>query len=134
MTARSLLYSSHHPKQCVKHSGNCLVLPKMCRVSKLDNELPSLLSCGLELMVLPSSSFRQPLPSPTKLLYRLDVTWLCRFSLLATSRFFHYSTVSSSGKCTPGSRSYSHRVDTWADSACIHQHVLMPRSKAACII
>ena len=80
MTARSLLYSSHHLKLCVKHSGNCRVLPKMCRVSKLDNELPSLLSCGLELMVLPSSSFRQPLPSPTKLLYRLD-TARCNLAL-----------------------------------------------------
>ena len=37
----------------------------------------------------------------------------------------------SSGNCTPGSRSYSDLVDTWADFVCIHQLVLRPCPKSA---
>jgi len=38
------------------------------------------------------------------------------------------------GNRTPGSRSYSDLMDTWADSVCIHQFILKPCSKAACIM
>jgi len=43
----------------------------------------------------------------------------------------HYIT---SGKRTPGSRSYFDIVDTWVDSACIHQLVLKLCSKAAWVM
>jgi len=39
--------------------------------------------------------------------------------------------IDTSGNHTPGSRSYSDLVDTWADSICIHQLVLRPCSKSA---
>jgi len=40
----------------------------------------------------------------------------------------HFSLSSSSGNRTPGSRSYSDLVDTWADSVCIYQLLLRPCS------
>ena len=49
---------------------------------------------------------------------------VCLFSIF----FIH---LFSSGNCTPGSRSYSDLVDTWADSVCIHQLVLRPCPKSA---
>jgi len=45
------------------------------------------------------------------------------------TNFYYYS----SGNCTPGSRSYSDLVDTWADSVCIYQLVLRPCSKSASV-
>ena len=38
----------------------------------------------------------------------------------------------SSGNHTPGSRSYSDLVDTWVDSACIHQLVLVQKLPVWC--
>jgi len=39
-----------------------------------------------------------------------------------------------SGNQISGGRSYSDLLDTWADSVSIHQLILKPRSKAACIM
>ena len=38
----------------------------------------------------------------------------------------NYFYMYSSGNCTPGNRSYSDLLDTWADSVCIHQLILKP--------
>ena len=43
------------------------------------------------------------------------------------------SIVQVHGNHTPGSRSYSDPVDTWANFFCIHHLVLKPCSTAACI-
>jgi len=40
--------------------------------------------------------------------------------------FINVSLITTSGNCTPGSRSYSDLVDTCADYVCIHQLVLKP--------
>ena len=46
----------------------------------------------------------------------------------------YYFMLTSGINPTPGSRSYSELVDTWADSVYIHQLILKPHSKAARII
>jgi len=48
----------------------------------------------------------------------------------------NYIPLHTSGNrtCTHGSRSYTDLLDTWADSVCIHQLVVKPRSKAVCIM
>jgi len=58
--------------------------------------------------------------------YGLQVNCCRRFDANSTwwAKLFSFKI-----KCTPGSRSYSDFVD----SVCIHQLVLKPRSKAACI-
>jgi len=45
-----------------------------------------------------------------------------------------FSYFITSGNHSAGSRFYPYLVDTWADSICIHQLILKPRSKAACIM
>ena len=42
--------------------------------------------------------------------------------------------MGTNGNQIPGGKSYSDLLDTWADSVCIHQLVLTPHSKAACIM
>jgi len=44
--------------------------------------------------------------------------------------FLMFFILFKSGNRTPGSRFYSDLVDTWADSACIHQLVFKPCSKS----
>ena len=57
--------------------------------------------------------------------YLLLLFWPCQQGIeLNTVLMYHYIWLSSSGNHTPGSRSYSDLVDTWADSVCIHQPTL----------
>ena len=54
--------------------------------------------------------------------------------LFFISEFFFFCSLVTSGNRTLGNRSYSDLLDTWTDSVCIHQLVLKPHSKAACIM